>query len=154
MIIKYKIVKMKRTILSSLLFLYPINVSYKYRDQLMLNMNSIGMAISLINHSHSFHKDNFRRKLFGSIDQKYMIFLSLFVCYRCLRKSPNIYCFSRILLNLFVISYLYFYLLDGYKQKERALESYTEKQKYLHMVLHFFAIVGLTRSYKTYYIKA
>jgi len=144
---------MKRTILTSLLFLYPINVSYKNRDLLMLNMNSLGMAISLINHSHSFHCDNFRRELFGLIDQKYMIFFSLFVSYRCLHRSPSIYSFTRVLGNLGLISYIYFYLLDGRKQKERMLQLYTEKQKYLHMLLHFISIIGLTNAYKKYYIK-
>lgn len=144
---------MKRTILSSLLFLYPINVSYKYRDRLMLNLNTIGMAVSLINHSHSFHPDNSRRKLFSIIDQKYMIFFGLLVSYKCLRKNPNPYCFLRVLGNMFLISYIYFYLLEGYKQKSRAVESYTEKQKYLHMLLHFVAIVGLTNAYKKYYLK-
>lgn len=145
---------MKRTILTSLLFLYPINISYYYRDKLMLNMNTLGMAISLINHSHSFHTDNFRRKLFGLIDQKYMIFFSLFVSYRCLQKSPHIYCIIRLLSNLGLISYIYFYLLEGRKQKERMLESYTEKQKYFHMLLHFIGIIGLTEAYKKYYINA
>ncbi len=143
---------MKRTILSSLLFLYPINVSYNYRDKLMLNMNSLGMAISLINHSHSFHQDNIRRRIFSFIDQKYMIFFGLFVSYRCLRKTPNLYCFLRVFFNIFLISYIYLYLLDGYKQKSRSIESYTEKQKYLHMLLHFIAILGLTDSYKKYYL--
>lgn len=144
---------MKRTILTSLLFLYPINVSYEHRDKLMLNMNSLGMAISLINHSHSFHSDNFRRRFFGFIDQKYMIFFSLFVSYRCLQKSPNIYSFLRVLGNLGLISYIYFYLLEGRKQRERMLETYTDKQKYLHMLLHFIGIVGFTDAYKKYYLK-
>ena len=143
---------MKRTILSSLLFLYPINVAYKYRDHLMLNMNSLGMAISLINHSHTFHPDNRRRKIFSFIDQKYMILFGLFVSYRCIKKSPNIFCILRVLINLGLISYVYFYLLEGYKQKERSVESYTEKQKYLHTLLHFIAIVGLTKAYKQYYL--
>lgn len=144
---------MKRTILSSLLFLYPINVSYKYRDHLMLNLNSLGMAISLINHSHSFHGDDTRRKIFSIIDQKYMIFFGLFVSYKCLSKNPNFYCFLRVSGNMLLISYVYFYLLEGYKQKSRSLEFYTERQKYLHMLLHFIAIIGLTRCYKKYYIK-
>jgi hypothetical protein len=143
---------MKRTILTSLLFLYPINISYEYRDKLMLNMNTLAMAISLINHSHSFHNDNFRRKLFGLIDQKYMIFLSLFVSYRCLNKSPSIYSFLRVFGNLGLIFYIYFYLLEGRKQRERMLETYTEKQKYIHMLLHFISIIGLTRVYKKYYL--
>jgi|Laugresu1bdmlbsd_1035121.scaffolds.fasta_scaffold05349_3 hypothetical protein len=144
---------MKRTILTSLLFLYPINISYKYRDLLMLNMNTLGMAISLINHSHSFHGDNFRRRLFGFIDQKYMMFFGLFVSYRCLYKSPSIYTFIRVFGNMAIIFYIYFYLLEGRKQKERSIESYTESQKNIHMLLHFFAIVGLTQAYKKYYIK-
>jgi arginine exporter protein ArgO len=119
----------------------------------MLNLNSLGMAISLINHSHSYHNDNIRRKIFSMIDQKYMIFFGLFISYRCLKKTPNFWCFLRIFGNIFLISYIYFYLLEGYKQKARAVESYTEKQKYLHMLLHFVAIVGLTNSYKEYYIK-
>ncbi len=144
---------MKRTILSSLLFLYPINVSYKYNDLLMLNMNSIGMAISLINHSHSYHNDNLRRKIFSTIDQKYMIFFGLFVSYKCISKTPSFSCFLRVFGNLVLISYIYFYLLEGYKQKERAVESYNEKQKNLHVLLHFISIIGLTQSYKKYYLK-
>ena len=144
---------MKRTILSSLLFIYPINVSYKYRDHLMLNLNTLGMAISLINHSHSFHPDNTRRKLFSMIDQKYMIFFGLFVSYKCLSKSPNIYSFLRVGGNMLFISYIYLYLLEGYKQKSRSVESYNQKQKFLHMLLHFVAIIGLTDAYKKYYIK-
>lgn len=145
---------MKRTILSSLLFLYPINVSYKYRDLLMLNMNSLGMAISLINHSHSFHQDSKRRKIFSFIDQKYMFLFVLLIFYRCLKKSPTIYCFIRLFINILIILYIYLYLLEGYKQKERSLESYNEKQIYLHMLLHFISIIGLTKTYKTYYIKS
>jgi hypothetical protein len=143
---------MKSTILSSLLFLYPINIAHKYNDLLMLNLNTLGMAISLINHSHTFHQDSSRRRLFGMIDQKYMLSFVFFIFYRCLKKSPNIYCFTRLFLNILAISYIYFYLLEGYKQNERQLESYTEKQKYLHMLLHFVAIIGLTKTYKTYYI--
>jgi hypothetical protein len=120
----------------------------------MLNMNSLGMAISLINHSHTFHSNELRRRLFGIIDQKYMIFFCMFVSYRCLKKSPNIYCFMTVFSNIALISYIYFYLLEGYKQKERSLENYTEKQKYIHMILHFIAIIGLTRSYQKYYIKS
>jgi hypothetical protein len=116
-------------------------------------MNSLGMAISLVNHSHTFHGDNLRRKLFGFIDQKYMIFFGLFVSYRCLRRSPSIYSFIRIFGNMAIIFYIYFYLLDGRKQKERSIESYTEIQKNIHMLLHFVAIVGLTQAYKKYYIK-
>jgi hypothetical protein len=52
-----------------------------------------------------------------------------------------------------IIFYIYFYLLDGRKQKERSIESYTEIQKNIHMLLHFVAIVGLTQAYKKYYIK-
>lgn len=144
---------MKRTILSSLLFIYPINVSYKHRDHLMLNLNTLGMAISLINHSHTFHPDDMRRKIFGMIDQKYMMLFGLFVSYRCLKKSPNLYCFIRVFGNMLLISYIYFYLLEGYKQKTRAVESYKEKQKYFHVLLHFFAIIGLTDAYKKYYLK-
>lgn len=143
---------MKRTILSSLLFLCPINLAYRKRDVLMLNMNSLGMAISLINHSHSFHSDSNRRKIFSFIDQKYMIFFGLFVSYRCIKKSPNIYCFLRVFINMLLISYIYLYLLEGYKQRERSMENYNEKQKNLHVLLHFIAIVGLTRAYKKYYL--
>lgn len=140
---------MKRTILSSLLFLYPINVSYKYRDKLMLNLNVLGMAISLINHSHIHHPDEFRRKLFGYIDQNYMIFFSIFLSYRCLNKSPK--SFINLLFNFLGICYIYFYLLDAHEYDIRRMEKYNEKQKYLHMLLHFVAIVGLTRIYKKYY---
>jgi len=119
----------------------------------MLNLNSLGMAISLINHSHSFHHDDSRRKIFSMIDQKYMIFFGLFISYRCLNKNPNFHSFLRVSGNMLLISYIYFYLLEGYKQKSRSIESYTETQKYIHMLLHFIAIIGLTNTYKKYYLK-
>jgi hypothetical protein len=118
----------------------------------MLNLNALGMAISLINHSHSFHPDNNRRKLFSMIDQKYMIFFGLLVSYKCIRKNPNFYCFLRVGGNMLLISYIYLYLLEGYKQKPRSIESYNEKQKFLHMLLHFVSIIGLTNAYKRYYL--
>jgi hypothetical protein len=143
-----KRIHMKRTILSSLLFLYPINVCYKYRDQLFLNMSCLAMAVSLINHSHTFHHCEHRRKVFGSIDQKYMIFFSLFLSYRCIRKSPE--SIFELFFKFLVIFYIYFYLLGGYKYDKRMIENYNENQRNYHMLFHFFSIIGLTRTYEKY----
>jgi hypothetical protein len=139
---------MKRTILSSLLFLYPINVSYKYRDQFMLNINLLAMAISLINHSHSFHPDNYRRELFGSIDQKYMVVFCLFLSYKCLIN--NIQSIRDLSIIFSIIFYIYFYLLGGYKYDKRMIENYKEKQRYYHVIFHFVSIILLTRTYEKY----
>jgi hypothetical protein len=144
---------MKRTILSSLLFFYPINVAFRQRDRLMLNLNTAGLAISLVNHSHSFHADDLRRYLFGFIDQKFMISFTALIAYRCLRKTPTLGCFLRVGGNVGLMFFIYFYLLEGYKQNRRSIESYTERQKYIHMLMHLIAIVGLTQAYETYYYK-
>jgi len=144
---------MKRTILSSLLFFYPINLAFSQKDRLLLNLNAAGLACSLVNHSHSYHSDDFRRYLFGFIDQKFMISTSLFISYRCLKRSPTLECLFRVGGNILVVAFIYFYVLEGYKQNKRALESYSEKQKYIHMLMHFIGIVGLTRAYKKYYYK-
>jgi hypothetical protein len=144
---------MKRTLLSSLLFLYPINVAFGQNDRLMMNLNTAGLAISLTNHAHSYHPDDFRRSLFGLIDQKFMMVFSALVSYRCVKKSPTFECFLRVGGNTVLLFLIYFYLLEGYKQKHRAVESYTESQKYIHMLMHFVGIVGLTRAYQTYYYK-
>lgn len=144
---------MKRTLFSSLLFFYPINVAYRHHDQAMMNIMTGALVASMTNHAHSYHPDDRRRSLFGWIDQKYMTFLTLFIAYKCLKKSPSRGCLFRVGGNVLLISFIYFYLLNGYKQRLRNIETYTETQKYIHMVMHFTAIVGLTNAYKTYYLE-
>lgn len=142
---------MKRTLFSSLLFFYPINVAYGHRDRWMMNVMTGALAASVTNHAHTFHADDFRRRLFGWLDQKYMVGLTLFVAYRCLKKSPTWECLLRVGGNVALIAFIYFYLLSGYLQRQRSIELYDEKQKYIHMAMHFVAIVGLTNAYKKYY---
>lgn len=142
---------MKRTLLSSLLFFYPINVAYNHRDKMMVNVMTGALVASMTNHSHTFHQDDTRRRIFGWIDQKYMMGMTLLIAYRCIKKSPTLQCIARVGGNVLLISFIYFYLLNGYQQRQRSIESYDEKQKYIHMAMHFIAIVGLTNAYKTYY---
>ena len=142
---------MKQTLLSSLLFFYPINVAHSHNDALMLNLNAGALAASLVNHSHTFHPDDTRRSLFGLIDEKYMMSFTLFITWRCMRKSPTWECFFRVGGNFALVVFIYFYFLEGYKRRKRSVESYNQKQPYIHMLMHFVAIVGLTRAYKTYY---
>lgn len=141
---------MKRTILSSLLFLYPINTAFQNRDRFMLNMNSIALAASVINHSHTFHNDHFRRALFGYIDEKFMMLFTGTVAYNCLKKTPTFNCFLHVFGVVGTLIIIYFYVLKGYRRQERAMENYNEFQKYMHMVMHFVGIVGLTRLYQKF----
>lgn len=141
---------MKRTILSSLLFLYPINVAFRHRDRLMLNMNSLALAASVINHSHTFHDDRFRRALFGFVDEKFMMILTATVTYKCLKKTPTLQCFLHVSGNVGLLMIIYFYVLKGYTRQERSIENYNEFQKYMHMVMHLVGIVGLTRLYEKF----
>lgn len=141
---------MKRTILSSLLFLYPVNVAFHHRDRFMLNMNSAALAVSVINHSHTFHNDRFRRALFGCVDEKLMMVLTGIVAYNCLKKTPTFKCFLHVFGVVGTLIFIYFYVLKGYRREERSIENYNEFQKYMHMVMHFVGIVGLTRLYQKF----
>lgn len=142
---------MKRTILTSLLFLYPINVAHSRHDRLMLNANAAAMAASLINHSHTFHPCHVRRRLFGWIDEKLMIYFISFIAWRCLKKSQTVECAVNVGGILGTLVFIYFVLLRGYRREERSMEMYAEWQKYVHMGMHFIGIVGLTRCYKRFY---
>ncbi len=145
---------MKRTILSSMLFLYPINIAYRNRDRWMLNLNVLTLSASLINHSHTFHGDRFRRYLFGWIDEKLVMFLTMNISLKCISKCPSRSCILHIGTIMGMITFIYFYLLGGLKRDtERTIESYNECQKYAHMAMHVIGILGLTRASELYYYK-
>lgn len=149
---------MKRTILSSLLFLYPINQSFKNNDRAFLNISSLALVISAINHSHNhISKAEINRKqLFKKVDQYYMIFLCIYHTSRCLfysyKKNMLKDCIFDTIKNYSIVFFIYFYLLKGHK-KEFEMENYEEYQKNSHVFFHIFSILSISSSYKKYIMK-
>ena len=145
---------MKRTILSSFFFLYPVQVAYGYRDIVGMNASIMALAISCINHSHTYHSDGFRRKLFGHIDQLYMIGMFFFSFITCLRLAKTRVamreCIRDFLSTMVYIAVIYGLVLKGYKSRTRAIEHYTSFQKNVHVFFHFFTILRVTSLYKKY----
>lgn len=148
---------MKRTILSSFLFLYPVNLSFKNKDPIFLNMSTLALAISAINHSHN-HISNSkisRKYIFKKIDQYYMIFLCIYHTFRCLlysyRNNKNNLkeCIKDIFKNYSIVFFIYFYILKGHK-KDFEMEEYEEYQKNAHVLFHVFSIILIGLTYKKY----
>ena len=130
------------TICSSFYFIYPIYLSKKYNDTNGLLLFSTGMALSLTNHSHSFHTDLYRRNLFSKIDVYFFYIFTIFL-------MISSYCENRIKLkHLFIIlitnGILYGPLRNIY------LEQYSSFQIKMHVLFHLFGISSLTflRFYK------
>lgn len=139
---------MKRTILSSLLFLYPINCAFHAHDQWMLNLCALAMAASLVNHSHTFHGDRYRRTLFGWIDEKVMMGMVGYVVTNCLLSSPTWECVTWVGGVCTFVATTYFGLLRGLSKDGRPIEEYTEWQRNVHfLLLHVVGIVGMTTCY-------
>lgn len=137
---------MRRTILSSYLFLLPINLGLKYNDYFFTNINAIGMGLSICNHSHSFHTDKYRRKLFRKIDVLYMHFYGLYITYLSLYTYKNKYIFLYNISMKMLIIYLFFIRL----QKKKYIEEYDNYEKWLHCMFHIISICNAALTYKTY----
>jgi hypothetical protein len=119
-----------------------------------MNASIMALAISCINHSHTYHSDYFRRKLFGHIDQLYMIgmfFFSFITCARLTKtKDAMRECIRDFLSTMCCIVFIYGFMLKGYKSRTRAIEYYTPFQKNMHVFFHFFTILRITSLYKKY----
>lgn len=130
---------MRRTVLSSFLFIYPLNHAYHYRDLWMVNLCAIAVGLSVANHSHTWHGNPERRKLFRQLDIAFMYFLLLyviypcFVCYGCIVHTGMI---------VSIIAFIYFIMLGG---KVKQIEDYNAWQKNGHVLFHVVSIVGLTK---------
>lgn len=142
---------MKRTIASSLLFLYPLNCAFHAVDVWMLNLCAIAMAVSLVNHSHTFHPDTYRRKIFGTIDENVMIGLVIYITGKCLYLSTHFWeCLCTLGGLCVFISVTYFGLLRGWQKEGRVMEAYKEWQKNVHVLFHVVSIIGLTMCYRRF----
>ena len=137
---------MRRTILSSYLFLIPINLGLKYNDYLFTNMNAIGMGLSICNHSHSFHTDKYRRKLFRKIDVMFMHLYGFYIIYLSLYTYKNKYIFAYNISMKLLIIYLFFVRL----QRKKYIEDYDGFEKWLHFLFHIISIFNSALTYKTY----
>jgi hypothetical protein len=128
---------MKRTIMTSFLFLLPINLCFMYGKWFQLNLLTIGMGLSVANHSHNFFThDMIRKKVINRLDQIINSF-NLFYPYYNALTSVN--CFLYGTTNVFIISYIFLrYLLHT------ETENYTEKQKTLHALWHILFICSMS----------
>jgi hypothetical protein len=125
---------MKRTIFSSFFFLLPINIAFKRNDIFALNMSVISLALSIANHSHTFHSDQNRRQFFKNLDLFYMNMQALYLI-----------CFKFNLITTFIgfLIFSYYKLFLG----ENDIEYYTPTQKNYHVLFHAFAINSVTLCY-------
>lgn len=124
---------MIRTIFSSFYFLLPIYCSFLYRDLLGLLMFTIGMGVSIANHSHTFHHLLFRRKLFMKIDIYYMYALGIYV-------SIDSFLYDVFITSFIVLLNAIIFLNLGNDR----IEYYTEKEKRIHVLFHLVGISSLT----------
>lgn len=116
----------------------PIYISHKKNDTLHLMLFVTAMGISIANHSHTFHGDKFRRKVICYTDMTFMYGFSSYLIVDTLYRNivdPKIALFI-VLCNYTI----YCQLGDGY------IESYTDKQKWLHVLFHTTGILSMTAS--------
>ena len=130
------------TIFSSFYFLMPIYLSKKYNDTNAVILFSSAMGISLVNHSHSFHTNSFRRLLFSKLD---VYFFYIFAIYL---MSAGIYERRIKLSHLFIIITINSILYGP--QSHLYLENYKSYHVKMHILFHLFGISSLTflRFYK------
>lgn len=137
---------MKRTICSSLLFSLPAQLASYHRDGWMMNGFLSLMATSLILHSHTFHPDRFRRRLFSLIDQLVVWLMTVTTTGLCLWTSPTVCCALHLAVTLSLAAYLTFDVLQF-----KPIEQYTSYQKNMHVLLHLVGAVGFTSTLWMHY---
>lgn len=143
---------MRRTIFSSYLFLYPMNMGIKHNDYIFSNINAIGMGLSICNHSHSFHEDIFRRKLFRKADVIFMRLYGLYILYLSLYTYDSKRAFLYNIVNTLSIYYLFFVRLN----RKRFIEEYDSFEKWLHFLFHIISLYNagyVYDKYKKIYLK-
>jgi len=129
---------MIRTICSSFLFLFPIYVCHKNNDTFHMMLFSIGMGVSVANHSHTFHPDKTRRLLFGLIDCTFMVVFAIYLLVDTFYRETID---RRAALVLATVNTAIFYQLGG-----ENIELYTERQRIIHVIFHITGILTLTIS--------
>jgi hypothetical protein len=128
---------MKRTIATSFLFLLPINLCFMYGEWFQLNLLTIGMGLSVANHSHSyFTHDPLRKKIINRLDYIVNGFNLVYPYYTGL-ISFN--CFLYGTTNVFIIIFIFLRYLMNTKT-----ENYTPQQKTLHALWHVMVIFSMT----------
>lgn len=128
---------MKRTIATSFLFLLPINLCFIYGEWFHFNILTIGMGLSIANHSHSFFThDIVRKNVINKLDCIINGF-NLFYPYYTALTSFNCVLYGTI--NVFIISFIFSRFLMFTKT-----ENYTENQKTLHALWHVLFICSMT----------
>jgi hypothetical protein len=128
---------MKRTIVSSLLFLVPAYraafVHCAAGDWLMF---SLATVISAVNHAHCFHPDAARRAIFRRLDMAYMYTMGLVVGWQA-HSSFGYPAWAVLAVAAGVYAV---YCGTGFAP----LEMYTEAQRKTHVVFHVVAITAIT----------
>jgi len=128
---------MKRTILSSLLFLVPAyRAAFVHRAAGDWLMFSLAMVVSAVNHAHSFHPDAARRALFRRLDMAYMYTMGLVVGW----QARSSFGYPDWLVLAVAAGVYAVYCGTG----TAPLEGYTEAQRRTHVVFHVVAITALT----------
>lgn len=128
---------MKRTIITSFLFLLPVNICYIYGDIFHLNLSVLCLGISVANHSHSFHSHDLIRKNGIRYIDMFLNGFNMFYSYYTALTSFN--CFMYGTFNLLVLSFIYLrYLLNT------DIEKYSRNQKALHALWHALVIFSMT----------
>ncbi len=135
---------MKRTIFSSFMFLYPLNKAYQYGDQWTMNLSAIGLGLSIANHSHAWHQDQFRRKLFKYVD---IVYMHAFIARTVYNSLASLQCITSSIIIL--MSIINTFLKLGTED----FEHYTENQKLLHTFFHVYAITSLCMLHEQCYWK-
>jgi len=138
------------TIFSSFLFLLPIYMAHIHNDTIGLFIFTIAMGISIANHSHTYHKNKFRRILFLNIDCYYMLIMTLYILYNSLYKFDLYIIIIIALLNY----YIYCQLCDNKPEHSKyklnkylikpSIEYYTKSQEIIHILFHITGIISLT----------
>lgn len=118
------------------MFLYPLNKAYHYGDPWTMNLSAMGLGLSIANHAHSWHPNQFRRKLFKYIDIVYMHAFIARTVYNSLTSLPCVISGWFIVTSFINI----YYMMLG---TSSSIEHYTEKQKLLHMLFHVYSITSL-----------
>jgi hypothetical protein len=122
------------TVFSSFFFLLPIYLSYVVRDIVGLFMFSIAMGLSIANHSHSFHHNQYRRELFKRMDIWYIHLISIYLAVNAFYIFHYLFVCGLILLN-----YGIYYQLGSL-----SIEYYSPYKKKVHVLFHIVGISTFT----------
>ena len=129
--------KMYATIISSFLFLIPINICSHYKDIFHMNLSALCMGISISNHSHThFTYDPMQKNIINKID---IILNSFNLVYSYYTAISSERCFLYGTMNAIISCVIFFGSLYGTKN-----EHYSMFQKCMHVFFHCYTIIMMT----------